>query len=112
MTPEEWVRQHIVHYLLAIGWKEEQIAIEKAIELNGRKVRFDLLVFHNSTPFWLIEVKAPEVGLNEKVFHQACRYNTELNAPFCSISNGMNHIHAQMGEEGPLFLKDWIKPER
>ncbi|TNE29815.1 MAG: type I restriction enzyme HsdR N-terminal domain-containing protein [Bacteroidetes bacterium] len=109
LTPEEWVRQHLllhVHHVL--NYPVSSIAIEKVIEINGMPKRFDALVYVQSKPAILIECKAPNVALTEEVFHQACRYNTEINAPLTVLFNGLQVIVASVdittGKVG--FLKE------
>jgi hypothetical protein len=93
LTPEEWVRQHIVHYLF--GDKKyplNHIAVERAIELNGLKKRFDIVVFAaNGLPAMIIECKAPDEPLNEKVFEQIARYNLTLRVKYLWVTNGENN---------------------
>ncbi|MBK9284403.1 MAG: type I restriction enzyme HsdR N-terminal domain-containing protein [Sphingobacteriaceae bacterium] len=92
LTPEEWVRQHIMHYLIKLkGYPAGQIALEKEIELNGTRKRFDILVFDsNKLPLILIECKAPYIELNKEVLEQVLRYNLILNSKFIMISNGVS----------------------
>ena len=93
LTPEEWVRQHVIRFLV-----EEKkvpstlIASEKGVLVNGLKQRFDLLVFaKNGNPLMICECKSPDVRLSEDTFHQAIRYNLTLKAHFLLISNGLEH---------------------
>lgn len=105
LTPEEWVRQHILHYLLYDKkYPRSLIAVERGIELNGLKKRFDVVVFgRNGLPFLLIECKAPEEPLNEKVLEQSLRYNMQLNAAYLWMSNGVqNFCYALKTNEGLL----------
>ncbi len=90
LTPEEWVRQHILHYLVHTkNYPTSLIAVERGIELNGLKKRFDLVVFSNTgKPVMIIECKASEEQLNEKVFEQIARYNIPLNVDYLWVSNG------------------------
>src|ERR1700742_4770526 len=84
LTPEEWVRQHVLHYLIQDkGYPKSLIAVERGIELNGLQKRFDLVVFDNKgQPNIIIECKAPEEKLNEKVFEQIARYNLSLRVNY------------------------------
>jgi type I site-specific restriction-modification system R (restriction) subunit len=91
LTPEEWVRQHVLHYLVYTkSYPLNHIAIERGIELNGLKKRFDIAVFSsNAKPVMIIECKAPEELLNEKVFEQAARYNLSLKVNYLWVTNGL-----------------------
>ncbi|MBK7030738.1 MAG: type I restriction enzyme HsdR N-terminal domain-containing protein [Bacteroidales bacterium] len=93
LTPEEWVRQHVIAYLTGIkGFPIGLLGVEKKIVLNGLVKRFDLVAFNNSgTPIVLIECKAPSVLITQKTFDQAARYNMQLNAGIFYITNGLNH---------------------
>lgn len=98
LTPEEWVRQHVVHFL--ITEKEfplSLVAVEKTLKVNQLNKRFDIVVFgQNGLPLVLIECKAPEVKLTENTLHQALRYNSVLQAPFIILSNGMDTYIGQL----------------
>ena len=94
LTPEEWVRQHVVHYLVEKkGYAISRVAVEREIELYGLKRRFDIVVFDRSgNPWLLVECKAPAVALTQKVFDQVFRYNLTLAAPYVAITNGVRHF--------------------
>lgn len=107
-TPEEWVRQHIVHYL--IYHKEvpaSVISIEKQLVLHGTKRRTDIVVFSPQLkPLLIIECKAPEVNIDQLTIDQALRYNLKLNVPFVFLSNGLGHICVQLENNNPKILKN------
>lgn len=89
LTPEEWVRQNIVQYLLQIKkYPSALIAIEKEILLGELRKRFDILVFKNSLPWMIIECKEMNVGLTEHVLRQALQYNSQLQTSYLVITNG------------------------
>lgn len=92
LTPEEWVRQHVMNYLVNVkGYPAGNIGMEREIELNGTKKRFDILVFDsNKLPLILIECKAPYVDLTKDTLEQALRYNLVLKAKYIMISNGIS----------------------
>ncbi len=98
LTPEEWVRQHILHYLIHDKkYPQSLIAVERGIELNGLQKRFDLVVFTNSgKPKMIIECKAPEETLNEKVFEQIARYNLSLKVDYLWVTNGALNFVSQL----------------
>jgi|AntRauTorcE11898_2_1112593.scaffolds.fasta_scaffold00110_44 hypothetical protein len=93
LTPEEWVRQHIIHYL--IKYKEVPVslmAVEKSFRVGRLIKRFDLAVYNNQAqPVMLVECKAPSLTLNQKVIDQTIRYNMKLHVNFLLITNGMQH---------------------
>ncbi len=89
LTPEEWVRQNIVAYLIqTLQYPASLLAIEKEISVNGLKRRCDIVVYANNTPWMIIECKEPEVALNEKVLTQILHYNITLDVPYLIVSNG------------------------
>lgn len=90
LTPEEWVRQNFIHFLIYdMQYSKGKIAVEKEFKLNGLKKRFDLMVFDSNTePFLLIECKAQSEALNQNVLTQCLNYNIKFAVPFLLISNG------------------------
>ncbi len=97
LTPEEWVRQHLLHYLIGeLGYPKARLAVEKSISLNKMTRRYDAVIFDESghNPILLIECKAPEIAINQQVFDQTARYNQVLDVQFFLISNGLNHYFA------------------
>lgn len=101
LTPEEWVRQHIIHYL--ITEKRVPIALiaaEMAIEVNKLSRRCDIVVFgKDSKPLLIIECKAPEVAITEKVFNQIAQYNFKLNVDLLMMTNGIEHVVCSIDRE-------------
>lgn len=97
-TPEEAVRQHFVHQLIYLyKYPAGRIAIEASLKVNHMLKRTDIVVFNKSgQPWMLVECKAPEVKLSQKVFDQASRYNYELRAEFLVLTNGERTIIGQM----------------
>ncbi|MFN0031353.1 MAG: type I restriction enzyme HsdR N-terminal domain-containing protein [Flavobacteriales bacterium] len=96
-TPEEWVRQHLIHYLhreksVPLG----MMSVEKKIELNGMARRPDLVVYKGQQAVMICECKAPEVPLTQLAMDQAARYNMALRVPVLLITNGMVHFCAQL----------------
>lgn len=90
LTSEEWVRQHILHYLIHDKkFPKSLIAVERGIELNGLQKRFDVVVFAtDGKPKLIIECKGPEEKLNEKVFEQIAMYNLSLRVDYLWVTNG------------------------
>lgn len=91
LTPEEWVRQHLVHHLIAVGGCSPALmAVEKGLLVHGRQKRFDILVYHpDGFPLLLAECKAPNMPVNEGTFKQAAVYNKTLNVKHLVVTNGI-----------------------
>lgn len=108
LTPEEWVRQHFIHYLI----KEKKypislIAIEKQLTINNLTKRTDILVFNlKGTPEIIVECKAPSIKITQHTFDQIARYNLKLNANYLIVSNGLKHYYCEMDffKEEYIFL--------
>ena len=98
LTPEEWVRQHFVHYLIsAKGYPASLMANETAINLNKIKLRCDTVVYDKSlTPRAIVEYKAPSVPITKETFSQIARYNLVLKVDYLIISNGIKHYCCKM----------------
>lgn len=90
LTPEEWVRQNFLLYLIyTLKYPASLIAVEKQLTLGELKKRFDILVYKNSLPYMVVECKEMDVPLTEGVLLQALRYNTNLDAQYLVITNGV-----------------------
>jgi hypothetical protein len=102
LTPEEWVRQNFIQFILEIKkYPLSLIAVEKEIKLGELKKRFDILVYNSKHEPWLIvECKAMDVLLDEKVLQQALRYNLSVPVSFIIITNGNYTMGWQRGETG------------
>jgi len=97
LTPEEWVRQNILQYLIQVcKYPIELIAIEKTIQLGTLNKRFDILVYHGTTPWMIIECKEANTTLNEKTVLQLLQYQQVLNATYLIASNGPTTIGAEI----------------
>lgn len=93
LTPEEWVRQHIVRFLIENNYPPSLISVERQIKFNQLKKRFDILVYNNQAkPILLIECKAPEVKLCQETLNQIALYNTQFKVDYLFISNGLKHL--------------------
>jgi hypothetical protein len=106
LTPEEWVRQHIVQFLLQEKkYPKSYINVEKLIKVNDLNKRYDIVVFKpNSELFLLIECKSPDVKITQETFDQIARYNLKLNAQFLMVTNGLNHYFCQMDFEKETYI--------
>lgn len=109
LTPEEWVRQHLVHFLInQKGVPASLISIEKQLILNNTKKRTDVVVYNTHlSPVLIIECKAPLVPIDQQTINQALRYNLELQVPFIGLSNGLTHTCLQLSPNGPIILSDF-----
>jgi len=110
LTPEEWVSQHVVHYLLEEKkYPKSHINVEKLLKVNDLKKRYDIVVFNpDGSIFILVECKAPEIKISQHTFDQIARYNLTLKAQFLMVTNGHNHYFCQMDFENEKynFLKE------
>lgn len=110
LTPEEWVRQHFVHYLIEEKkYPISLISIEKKLTINKLTKRTDILVFNKKgEPAIIIECKAPSVKITQDTFDQIARYNLTLNAKYLITTNGLEHYYCKMDfqNECYIFLKD------
>lgn len=103
LTPEEWVRQNFIQYLVRTrNYPASLISVEKEIELGELKKRFDILVYDkDQQPWMMIECKAMQVALNGNVLQQLLRYNISVPVPYLVITNG-NECYAWQKEEAGL----------
>lgn len=104
LTPEEWVRQNLIQYLLQVKqYPAALMGIEKEIALGELKKRFDILIYDcNHQPWMMIECKAIDVELTEKVVEQIIRYHMSVPVPYLVISNG-SYSYAWVKQENKLF---------
>ena len=109
LTPEEWVRQHLVHFLIEEkNYPRTLIQLEGGLKLNTLQKRSDILIFNNlGEKIVLIECKAPSVKISQETFDQIARYNFTLKATYLMVTNGINHYFCQMDFENEkyTFLK-------
>ena len=114
LTPEEWVRQHVVHHLIYDkNDPKSWINVEKLIKLNGLTKRYDVVVFNpDGSIFLLVECKAPEIKISQHTFDQIARYNLALKADYLMVTNGLEHYFCQMDyvNEKYHFLKSLPDP--
>lgn len=110
LTPEEWVRQHVVQYLLLDKkYPKSLINVEKLVKVNDINKRYDGIVFNSDgSIFLLIECKAPEVTISQQTFDQIAQYNLVLKAEYLMVTNGINHYFCKMDfeKETYVFLKE------
>lgn len=101
LTPEEWVRQHLIHLLIErYHYPKSLISCEKGLSYNKRLKRTDIVTYDQTgNPFLLIECKAPNIKLSKNTLHQASTYNSQLKAPYLCISNGINTLCFQINHK-------------
>ena len=105
LNPEEWVRQHVVQYLLNEKKAPKSwINVEKQFTLAGLKKRFDVIVFSvDGSVQLLVECKAPNVPISQVSFDQIARYNMNFNAQYMMITNGLNHYYCNFDYENQQY---------
>lgn len=98
LTPEEWVRQHFVHYLIAHKeYPRSLIRVEGGLVYNDLRKRSDIVVYNRKGEAWMVvECKAPTQAVSESVLAQASVYNSSLRAEYICITNGLTHLCAQI----------------
>ena len=116
LTPEEWVRQHTIQFLLKEKkYPQSLMDVEKQIQVNQLTKRYDIVVYRSDGSIFLaVECKAPQVKITQQIFDQIARYNMTLKAENLMITNGLHHIFYQIDyvnqkyvflEELPDFYK-------
>jgi hypothetical protein len=105
LTPEEWVRQHVVHFLLEEkNYPISHINVEKVLKVNGLRKRYDVVVYKpDGSIYILIECKAPAIKIAQATFDQIARYNMTMNAQFLMVTNGLNHYFCKMDFENEKY---------
>jgi hypothetical protein len=110
LTPEEWVRQHYISFLIEEKkYPVSLIAIEKQLTINGLKKRSDILIFNtDGKPEIIVECKAPSVKITQETFDQIARYNLTLKANYLVVTNGLQHIFCKIDtlKESYIFLPE------
>jgi hypothetical protein len=106
LTPEEWVRQNFVAYLLEEKkYPLSLIAVEKEVTVNKLKKRFDILVFNKKGNHSIIvECKSPKIKITQDSFDQIARYNLTLNAEFLIVTNGINHYYCKLDTKNKKYV--------
>jgi hypothetical protein len=106
LNPEEWVRQHCVHFLISEkNYSKDLLNEERQIQVNGILKRYDIVSFSsNGTIELIVECKAPRVNITQQTFDQIARYNMALKADYLMITNGINHYFCQMDYENETYI--------
>ena len=105
LTPEEWVRQHFIHFLIQQkGYNSACIANEVSLNLNNTRKRCDTVVFDaQACPIMIVEYKAPQIPITQTVFDQISRYNIKMKVRWLIVSNGMQHYCCRINYEGETY---------
>ena len=110
LTPEEWVRQHVVKFLtLDKNYPKNHINVEKQLKLGKLTKRYDVVVFYPDGKIKVVvECKAPHIKITQEVFDQIARYNLSLKADYLMITNGLQHYFCKLDykEEKYHFLPE------
>lgn len=100
LTPEEWVRQHVIHYLSSIQYPLGLIAVERALKVNKLTKRTDIVVYNKKgAPALIVECKSADVEVDQAVFDQIARYNMPLRVKWLMVTNGLMHYICEMDYE-------------
>jgi len=101
LSSEEWVRQNCIRFLIEEKRiNKYSIAIEKEIEFNGIKKRFDIVSYSSAGKInLLVECKAPNIEINQKTFDQILIYNKILKSKYLMVTNGINHYYCKINED-------------
>jgi len=101
LTPEEWVRQHFIRFLIEVkGYPAALLAVEKQLNMNGMKKRCDAILYDSDAkPILIIELKAQTVPISQATFDQVAVYNAKLKVDFFMISNGIEHFCCKVNTE-------------
>ena len=105
MTPEEWVRQHFVHFLVEHkGYPKGLLVNETELRIGDKRLRCDTVLYNkNMQPQIIIEYKAPQIQRQQKTFDQIAVYNLLLHADYLVVSNGIQHYCCQMDYENRSY---------
>lgn len=109
LTPEEWVRQHFIVFLRdSLKYPSGLISVEKGFEVNSRKKRADIVVYNaETTPWMVVECKAPTVKLTEEAFFQASSYHEKLSVKYMVVTNGLQHFCCKFDRGKFAFQSDF-----
>lgn len=106
LTPEEWVRQHVIHFLhFQKKYPLSLMSVEKQVKVNSLTRRTDVVVYNNmGNPFIIVECKAPSVSISQNTFDQIARYNLSLDANYLYVTNGLSHYYSIMDHQNQSYI--------
>jgi Type I restriction enzyme R protein N terminus (HSDR_N) len=100
LTPEEWVRQHFVNYLIIEQYPKSLFKIEGGLAVNELRRRSDLVIFNRLGKAWmLVECKNPLIAINQATLDQVGNYNTTIQAKYVVVTNGLEHFYFETNWE-------------
>ena len=109
LTPEEWVRQHFIHFLInELKYPKSLFKVESGLKYNQKQKRSDILIHNRQGKAWmLVECKSPDIKLSQKAFNQVSVYNMTIGAKYLAVTNGLVHYCCLAGTsvENPTFLE-------
>lgn len=105
LTPEEWVRQHVIRFLIEVKhYPKGRIGIEVPVRVNGMNQRIDALLYDSrGNPFLMVECKRPSTVITQETFDQIARYNQQLNAKLLLVTNGIDHYCFQVNHSRKCY---------
>ncbi len=114
LTPEEWVRQHFIMFLInEKKYPASLFAVEKQHSLNEMQKRTDLIIYSKDLKPWMLcEFKAHDVEITQEVFYQAARYNLKFEAPYIVVTNGIEHFCCKRVDEKFEFVDELPEYEK
>jgi type I site-specific restriction endonuclease len=94
LTPEEWVRQHFIQFLLTENYPKSLIKIEGGLSVNELRKRSDIVVYNREAKPWMvIECKNPLIAIDQATLQQVANYNSTFRADYVAVSNGLTHFY-------------------
>ena len=101
LTPEEWVRQHVLQWLLRDrGYPISHINVEKEIKVGNTRKRYDIVIFNpDGSLLLIVECKAPAIKITQETFDQIARYNLQLQADYLMVTNGLSHYYCKVDNQ-------------
>jgi hypothetical protein len=108
-TPEEWVRQHFVNFLINHrNYSKALIKLETGLNYGKRRKRTDIQIYSNTGEIYILaECKAPNIPINQNVINQILQYHKVLDAKILAITNGIDHVFIAKNTDGSIeYLQD------
>jgi len=108
LTPEEWVRQHFISFLITEKkYPSSYLSVERGLKVNALHKRTDIVIYNKERKPWMIvECKAPGVEITEETFYQAGRYNIKLKVSYLVLTNGLSHFCMRLNSDQMVFEDD------
>lgn len=110
LTPEEWVRQHFMSFMVgSLGFPQSLVAVEVPVLIGSSRQRADIVAYsRRMEPLVIVECKAPSVSLSQQTLNQACRYLSVLGARFVVLTNGLSHYCVALSERGTPAYREGL----